>query len=265
MSKEAVALEIKNLSISFGGLKAVKDLSFSINKKEIFGLIGPNGAGKTTIFNCITQFYTPDQGQVIFTTNRGEQVDLVGQKVHNIIRLGLVRTFQNVEYVGDLSLIDNVKIGATDQFTSGFFGSIFTTPRSRREEKQVHEDAEKYMEYMGIEAFKDYQANSVPFGVLKKMELARALMSKPTLMILDEPAAGLNDQETEELASTIRQIRDDFGCTILLVEHDMPLVMGVCDRICAINFGQFLACGSPEEIQKDRGVQEAYLGVSEVE
>ena len=265
MNNSDYALEIKNLSISFGGLKAVNDLSFYIKKKEIFGLIGPNGAGKTTVFNCITQFYIPDTGEVLFSTNKGTVENLVGQKVHNIIRKGLVRTFQNVEYVGDLSLLDNVKIGATDQFTSNFFGSLFCSKKSRREEARAEEDAIKYMKYMGIESFKDMMADSVPFGVLKKMELARALMSNPTLLILDEPAAGLNDQETEELAHTIHQIRDDFGCTILLVEHDMPLVMSICDRICAINFGQFLACGTPEVIQKDKGVQEAYLGVSEEE
>ena len=261
MAERKYALEVKNLSISFGGLKAVNDLSFEIEKGEIFGLIGPNGAGKTTVFNCITQFYVPNSGEVYFVTNRDTYENLVGKKVHNIIGLGLARTFQNVEYVGDLSLIDNVKIGASSQFTSNFFGSIFVSPKSKREELNVHKKAEEFMEHMEILAYKDMRADSVPFGVLKKMELARALMSNPTLLILDEPAAGLNDKETEELAGMIRKIRDNFGCTILLVEHDMPLVMGLCDRICAINFGQYLNCGNPETIRNDKSVQEAYLGV----
>lgn len=263
MAVQENVLEVKNLSIHFGGLKAVDNLSFSIKKNEIFGLIGPNGAGKTTVFNCITQFYTPNSGEVLFKTNRGTVENLVGKKVHNIIKLGLARTFQNVEYVGDLSLIDNVKIGASSKFTSNFFGSIFVSPKSRKQEAAAEAEAEEYLTHLGIEAYKDMRADSVPYGVLKKMELARALMSKPTLLILDEPAAGLNEQETEELADTIRMIRDKFDCTILLVEHDMPLVMGICDRICAINFGQFLVCGDPETIRNDKSVQEAYLGVND--
>lgn len=265
MQEKDTVLSIKSLSISFGGLKAVNDLSFDIKEGEIFGLIGPNGAGKTTLFNCITQFYIPNKGEVIFKTADGAFINLVGKKVHEIIRLGLARTFQNVESIRDLSLIDNVMIGASISFTSGFWGSILATSKSRKQEKEVYEKAEKLMKYMGIEKFKDYQAKEVPFGILKKMELARALMSDPKLLILDEPAAGLNDSETEELANVIRAIRKDFNCTILLVEHDMPLVMSICDRICAISFGEFLACGTPIEIQTDSKVQEAYLGKSEVE
>lgn len=256
-------LNISGLSIHFGGLKAVDDLSFHVNEKEIFGLIGPNGAGKTTVFNCITQFYTPNQGQVVFRNKDGQILDLVGQPVHRIIRHGLVRTFQNVEVIKELSLVDNVLIGSHIDFKATIFEQALKLPRARREEREMRRKAEEIMDFMGIGALKDQLAGGQPYGVLKKVEMARTLMCEPTLIILDEPAAGLNDSETTELAHTIHSIRDKYHCTILLVEHDMRLVMTICDRICAISFGKFLACGTPEEIQRDKLVQEAYLGEEE--
>ncbi|MDR3306014.1 MAG: ABC transporter ATP-binding protein [Clostridiales Family XIII bacterium] len=276
------ALRIENLSIGFGGLKALDDLSFMVYEKEIFGLIGPNGAGKTTVFNCITQFYKPDSGNVFFrvenarlpkkekkTDSGGDgadgMVNLVGRPVHSIIKLGLVRTFQNVEIIPELSLIDNVLIGAHVDFKSNMFDQAFRLPRARREEKIYHEKALEAMRFLGIDDKKDELAGGQPYGVLKKIEMTRTLMSNPRLIILDEPAAGLNDVETEELAEIIRRIREQYQCTILLVEHDMRLVMNICDRICAISFGKFLAMGSPEEIQKNTLVQEAYLGEKEDE
>lgn len=258
-------LNITDLSIQFGGLKAVEGLSFDVKEKEIFGLIGPNGAGKTTAFNCITQFYHPDRGQVLFRTRSGEVMDLVGHPVHQIIRLGLVRTFQNVEVIKELSLIDNVLIGAHTDFKSTILEQALRLPRARREEKEMRQKAEEALEFMGIAHLKDAPAGGQPYGVLKKVEMARTLMCRPKLIILDEPAAGLNDSETAELAQTIRRVRDTYHCTILLVEHDMRLVMNICDRICAISFGQFLACGTPEEIQNNKLVQEAYLGEEEGE
>ena len=263
--EEGQALKLTDLSIQFGGLKAVEALSFHVNKNEIFGLIGPNGAGKTTVFNCITQFYRPNRGEVLFRTRTGEVVNLVGRNVHDIIKLGLVRTFQNVEVIKELSLLDNVLIGAHIDFKATVFEQALRLPRARREEREMREKAVSALKFMGIDHLKDALAAGQPYGVLKKVEMARTLMSEPKLIILDEPAAGLNDSETADLAETIRRIRDVYDCTILLVEHDMRLVMNICDRICAISFGKFLACGTPSEIQANKDVQEAYLGEKEEE
>lgn len=262
LGKDEVLL-LDNLSMQFGGLKAVDQLSFAIKEHEIFGLIGPNGAGKTTVFNCITQFYKPTAGHVIFRNKHGETEDLVGQKVHDIIRKGLVRTFQNVELVSELSLIDNVLVGAHIDFKTGGFSQALRLPKARKEEKAMREKAESVLDFMGIADLKDALAGGQPYGIRKKVEMARTLMGEPKLIILDEPAAGLNDVETQQLSETIRQVRDKYNCTILLVEHDMRLVMEICDRICAISFGKFLACDTPEGIQKNALVQEAYLGEKE--
>jgi branched-chain amino acid transport system ATP-binding protein len=274
------ALRVENLAIRFGGLKALDDLSFTVYKNEVFGLIGPNGAGKTTVFNCITQFYKPDAGKVFFSvedahmkkhSNRKdmlineEMIDLVGKPVHKIIRYGLVRTFQNVEVIPELSLIDNVLIGAHVDFKATMFEQALRLPRARHEEKFYRARAMKAMDFIGISDIKNQLAGGQPYGILKKIEMARTLMCEPRLIILDEPAAGLNDAETDDLAAVIRSIRENYNCTILLVEHDMRLVMNVCDRICAISFGKFLAIGTPAEIQRDKLVQEAYLGEQEDE
>ena len=261
--EESQALKLTDLSIQFGGLKAVEALSFHVNNNEIFGLIGPNGAGKTTAFNCITQFYRPNRGEVLFRTKKGEVVNLVGRNVHDIIKLGLVRTFQNVEVIKELTLLDNVLIGAHIDFKATAFEQALRLPRARREEKAMREKAMGALKFMGIDHLAEAQAAGQPYGVLKKVEMARTLMAEPKLIILDEPAAGLNDSETAELAETIRRIRDTYDCTILLVEHDMRLVMNICDRICAISFGKFLACGTPAEFQANKDVQEAYLGEKE--
>lgn len=261
--EEGQVLKLTDLSIQFGGLKAVEGLSFHVNDQEIFGLIGPNGAGKTTAFNCITQFYQPDRGEVLFRPHNGETINLVGLQVHEIIKLGLVRTFQNVEIIKELSLLDNVLVGAHIDFKATVFEQALRLPRAKREEREMAAKAQEALEFMGIGHLKDAPAGGQPYGVLKKVEMARTLMCKPKLIILDEPAAGLNDSETADLAETIRRIRDAYHCTILLVEHDMRLVMNICDRICAISFGKFLACGTPEEIQKNKLVQEAYLGEKE--
>ena len=263
--EESQALKLTDLSIQFGGLKAVEALSFHVNNNEIFGLIGPNGAGKTTAFNCITQFYRPNRGEVLFRTKTGEVVNLVGRNVHDIIKLGLVRTFQNVEVIKELTLLDNVLIGAHIDFKATAFEQALRLPRARREEKAMREKAMGALKFMGIDDLANSPAGGQPYGVLKRVEMARTLMAEPKLIILDEPAAGLNDSETAELAETIRRIRDAYDCTILLVEHDMRLVMNICDRICAISFGKFLACGTPAEIQANKDVQEAYLGEKEEE
>lgn len=258
--KNNTVLEVKNLSMQFGGLKAVDDLSFEVYDKEIVGLIGPNGAGKTTVFNCITQFYKEDDGEVWFRNKKEQEVNLNQIPVTKVIDHGLVRTFQNIELIKDLSIIDNVLIGAHNQFKSGILEHILTLPRARREERELRKKAENVLRFLNLHYIKDMYAAGQPYGILKKIEIARALMANPKMIILDEPAAGLNDKETAELATLIRKIRDEYNATILLVEHDMGFVMDICDRICAISFGKFLAMDTPLNIQQNKAVQEAYLG-----
>ncbi|MCR4672084.1 MAG: ABC transporter ATP-binding protein [Lachnospiraceae bacterium] len=257
---EDEVLRVKDLSINFGGLKAVDNLSFSIKKNQVFGLIGPNGAGKTTCFNCITQFYRPTTGSVLFRTKNGNVEELVGQNVHDIIKKGLVRTFQNVELIPELSVMENVLLGAHVDFKSSLFAQALKLPKARKEEQEFRERTMDVLEFMGIADYANSLCSGLPYGVRKKVEMARTLLCDPKLIIFDEPAAGLNDVETDELTLHIRQIMEKYQCSIFLVEHDMGLVMNVCDRICAISFGKFLAEGTPAEIQKNKLVQEAYLG-----
>lgn len=255
-----VLLQIEDLSMHFGGLKAVDHLSFDIQENEIVGLIGPNGAGKTTVFNCITQFYKEKMGDIYFRDKTGEVINLNDIHVEEVITTGLVRTFQNVELIKDLSILNNVLVGAHTLYKSDFFAHIFKTKKAKEEEKHFTEKAIEILEFMGIAHLKDQLVAGQPYGILKKIGIARTLISNPKLIILDEPAAGLNETETTELAELITKIKNKFNCSILLVEHDMGFVMDVCQRICAINFGKFLAMGTPEYIQKHPDVQEAYLG-----
>ena len=257
---EDVILRARDLSMHFGGLKAVEALDFDVKKGEIFGLIGPNGAGKTTVFNCITQFYKPTRGDLHFVTKEGKTISLTDYKVHDVILKGIARTFQNVEVVKEVTVLENMLIAGTRQYSSGLFTQMFHLPLLKKEERIVRAKADKILQYMGLSLYRDRLAWGLPYGILKRIEIARVLMCNPQLIILDEPAAGLNDTETVELAALIRKIRDDFDCTVLLVEHDMGLVMDVCDHICAISFGRKLAYGTPEEVQASKEVQEAYLG-----
>ncbi len=253
-------LELVNVGKTFGGLRAVDKLSFKVYEGEVVGLIGPNGAGKTTVFNCVTQFYNDYDGDIIFRNKDNNVVDLRDYKVTDIIGQGLARTFQNVELVKDLSIIDNLLIGGHYAFETGILSHILQTKKARNEEKQLREKATKILTSLGIAHLQHYYVAGQPYGILKKIEIARTLMSDPKLIILDEPAAGLNDQETDELEQIIHQIKKEYNVTILLIEHDMGFVMNLCDRVCAINFGRFLAMDTPKNIQQNKEVQEAYLG-----
>jgi len=262
---EGNILEIKNLAMHFGGVKAVDDLTFDVKEKEIFGLIGPNGAGKTTVFNCLTKFYQPTRGQMYFKSKLGESINLNELVVHDVITKGIVRTFQNLEVIKEVSVLDNLLIAAHRQYTAGLFDHILHTRKLSIEESVIRGRAERVLHFMGLTAYRDFYAWGLPYGTLKKVEIARTLMNNPQLIVLDEPAAGLNDTETADLAKLIRKIRDEYQVAILLVEHDMGLVMEVCDRICAISFGRMLALGTPKDIQSNPDVQAAYLGASEGE
>jgi branched-chain amino acid transport system ATP-binding protein len=258
---EDVALRLDGLCMYFGGLKAVNNLSFDVKKGEIFGLIGPNGAGKTTVFNCITQFYKPTSGEIWFNDRYGKTLRLNKYAVHNIIKTGIVRTFQNIELVAELTVLENLLIAAHTQYHSGFISHMFFTTALKRETAVLTQKALGILEEMNLLHLKDAYPVGMPYGVLKRIELARTLMADASLIILDEPAAGLNERETEELTGLIKQISREYEVTIFLVEHDMGLVMDICDHICAISFGEKLAYGTAKEIQESKAVQEAYLGV----
>jgi len=260
---EDVLLRVENLKMYFGGLKAVDDLTFDVKKGEIFGLIGPNGAGKTTVFNCITRFYDATAGNMYFANKDNIAVDLRDYAVHDVILQGITRTFQNVELVRELSVLDNLLVACTREYRSGIAVHALGLPSLSKEAQLLRQKAMSVLKFMGLESYAQWLAFGLPYGILKKVEIARALMSDAKLIIMDEPAAGLNDTETAELTQLIRRIRDEFQVTILLVEHDMSLVMNVCDTVCAISFGKMLAIGTCEEIKKNKAVQEAYLGVEE--
>ena len=258
-----VLLRVEGLKMYFGGLKAVDDLTFDVKNGEIFGLIGPNGAGKTTVFNCITRFYNATDGNMYFRNKEDEPVDLRRFKVHDVILEGISRTFQNVELVKEISVLENLLVACTRNYRSNFFVQALGIPTVKKEDNILKSKAMRILHFMGIESYAAWPAMGLPYGILKKVEIARALMADPKLIVLDEPAAGLNNTETAQLAKLIVRIRDEFHCSVLLVEHDMSLVMSICDSICAISFGKMLALGTPAEIQANKQVQEAYLGVAD--
>lgn len=248
-------MEINNLDKSFGGLSALLDFNFQIAEGELVGLIGPNGAGKTTVFNLITGVYRPDQGSVMF---RGE--NLVGLAPYTICAKGVARTFQNIRLFNDLTVLDNVKIATHKDVPYGLISAILRTPGFFRGEEEIEMEAIKYLEIFNLKDKKDELAKNLPYGEQRRIEIVRALATRPLLLILDEPAAGMNPQETRELMELIRYIRSEFNLTILLIEHDMSLVMGVCERLYVLDYGQVIAEGTPAEIRSNKRVIEAYLG-----
>ena len=231
-------LEVKNLGISFGGLKAVDDFSVAIEKGQLYGLIGPNGAGKTTIFNLLTGVYRPDTGTILLNGQ-----NITGKKTIEINQCGIARTFQNIRLFKDLSVLDNVKAGLHNHYRYSTVEGILRLPRYYKVEKQMDERAMELLKVFDLDGEWDYKASNLPYGKQRKLEIARALATEPKLLLLDEPAAGMNPNETAELMETIRFVRDNFDMTILLIEHDMKLVSGICERLTVLNFGQVLTQG----------------------
>ena len=251
-------LDVRNLGIDFGGLTAVDSFNISIGPTEIAGLIGPNGAGKTTIFNLLTGVYQPTRGSILING-----IDTKGMPAHKVNKLGIARTFQNIRLFSDMTALDNVKVGMHNQIKCSFLSSLLRLPGYFKAEKQANAKAMELLEFMGLADVADKKAGSLPYGVQRRLEIVRALASKPSIILLDEPAAGMNPSETAELMHQIRRIRDTFHIAIFLIEHDMNLVMNVCETIAVVNYGRIIAKGTPDQIREDPNVIEAYLGRSE--
>ena len=248
-------LDVRNLGIDFGGLTAVDGFSITVGPTEISGLIGPNGAGKTTIFNLLTGVYQPTRGSVLING-----IDIKGMPTHKVNKLGIARTFQNIRLFSDMSALDNVKVGMHNEIKCSFLASLLHLPSYYRAEATANQKAMELLDFMGLADVADVKAGSLPYGVQRRLEIVRALATNPSIILLDEPAAGMNPSETTELMHQIRRIRDTFHIAIFLIEHDMNLVMNVCEAIAVVNYGKIIAKGTPDQVKNNPAVIEAYLG-----
>ena len=248
-------LDVRNLGIDFGGLTAVDSFNITIGPTEIAGLIGPNGAGKTTIFNLLTGVYQPTRGSVLVNG-----IDIKGMPVHKVNKLGIARTFQNIRLFSEMTALDNVKVGMHNEIKCSFLSSLLRLPGYYRAEAAANMKAMELLEFMGLGDVADQKAGSLPYGVQRRLEIVRALATNPSIILLDEPAAGMNPSETAELMHQIRRIRDTFHIAIFLIEHDMNLVMNVCETIAVVNYGKIICKGTPEQVRHNPAVIEAYLG-----
>ena len=253
-------LECVHLGIEFGGLKAVDDFNFTIGKTEIAGLIGPNGAGKTTVFNLLTKVYNPTHGTIMLNGD-----DITSKNTVQVSKMGIARTFQNIRLFSDLTVEDNVRVGLHNQVKYTTFEGVMRLPAFWKKEKQFHERAMDLLSIFDMQDLASTKAGSLPYGAQRRLEIVRALAADPKLLLLDEPAAGMNPNETGELMENIVKIRDTFNIAVLLIEHDMKLVMGICEGICVLNFGRIIAKGTAEQIQSDPEVIKAYLGNNSME
>lgn len=255
VANNSIVLEAKDLTRRFGGLVAVNNVSFAVNKDEIFGLIGPNGAGKTTLFNLITALIAPSSGKLLY---QGAEISQL--RPHQIAGLGIARTFQNIRLFGELSALDNVIIAQHLHIKSGIIAGVLGLPRASRQERKSRRKALELLELIGLSDRTDEKARNLAYGDQRRLEIARALALQPQVLLLDEPAAGMNPSEKQQLSEFIRELRDRFNLTIILIEHHVPLVMGLCDRIAVLDFGQLIALGEPSIVRNDPAVIEAYLG-----